>query len=171
MKCRTNHLRALEAFLFGFVLMSSNGLNADEPLVSTPEHTASASQCGYPVEFDVATMHNGDNPFDVNLSMVASPLDALLIISEMELRSVTDEETGCFLPSTFDTPLPFFLDVSGDGLVSEVDANMVIENLSEVPPVVSSVATVPEPSSVALMILAGIGQLFRFRLRGSSRAS
>ena len=72
------------------------------------------------------TWHNFDNPVDVNNQDGPSPLDALLVINELNLFTFSDPNTGILdLPAT---PPPY-LDVNNDGFVSPLDALLVINAL------------------------------------------
>ncbi len=75
---------------------------------------------------EVQSWHNSPFPVDVNNNGVPDPLDALLIINELDERAVSDPVTG-ILPLTADPPP--FLDVNNDGYVSPVDAVLVIASL------------------------------------------
>lgn len=82
-------------------------------------------------------------PLDVNHDGLVSPLDALLIVNEINDRKSSDPETGEFFPAA---PCPARnLDVSGNSRVSEVDALLVLEYLD--------VVAVPEPNALALAIM------------------
>ena len=67
---------------------------------------------------------------DVDDNGTVAPLDALLVINELNANVVSDPETGA-LP---DTPpanfAPPFVDVNGDGFVSPIDALLVINRLN-----------------------------------------
>ncbi|MEM7315501.1 MAG: dockerin type I domain-containing protein, partial [Planctomycetota bacterium] len=65
---------------------------------------------------------------DVDDNGVVSPLDALLVINELNERDISDESTGA-ITATSASPPPF-LDVDGNGLISPLDALLVINDLS-----------------------------------------
>lgn len=108
---------------------------------------------------------NMDSPFDVNNQEGTSPLDALLVINELNERQVSHQVTGRLdLPAT---PPPF-LDVNNDSFLSPIDVLLVINHLpatslatsnplldGSVNPVTveNSIATalVPEPSGWGLL--------------------
>ncbi|MHB8956711.1 MAG: putative Ig domain-containing protein [Pirellulaceae bacterium] len=67
--------------------------------------------------------HNAANPLDVNADEYVSPLDALLVINELNRRGsrvlTGNNDTGCYV------------DVSGDDFVSPRDALLVINSLNQ----------------------------------------
>lgn len=73
-----------------------------------------------------ATWHNFDNPVDVNNQDGASPLDALLVINELNDNMFSNPDTGLLVSPA--TPPPY-LDVNNDGFVSPLDALLVINAL------------------------------------------
>ncbi|MEM8677964.1 MAG: NF038122 family metalloprotease [Planctomycetota bacterium] len=80
----------------------------------------------YLVSVTTNTWHNSTNPTDVNNDGFTAPLDALQILTELDLRQFSDPVTG-----QLDTPAnsPPFLDVDNDGFASPLDALLVINNL------------------------------------------
>jgi hypothetical protein len=82
----------------------------------------------YAIVVSPNTWQNQTNALDVNGVNGVSPLDALLIINELDDSVYSDPVTGA-LP--FPTPdgAPFY-DVNGDGFVSPLDALLVINNLN-----------------------------------------
>jgi Dockerin type I domain len=72
---------------------------------------------------------NSARNVDVNRSMSVTPLDALLIINELNRPTIS--RPGFKLPTVrpFDSTLPYF-DTSGDGLCSPLDALLVINALN-----------------------------------------
>ncbi len=85
--------------------------------------------------------HNSINRFDVNADSIVTPLDALIVINELNGRSVSDPDSG-LIDATASAPP--FLDVNGDYSVAPIDALLVINQLNEA----SSTASVPTPSIV-----------------------
>ena len=86
---------------------------------------------------------------DVDFTGTTTPLDALLVINELNLREFSDPETGA-LPALADGQLPAgFFDVNDDGLVAPLDALLVINSLSE--PAAALSMAVPEPSAVTIL--------------------
>ncbi len=97
-------------------------------------------------DFAMARLHGtpGDDPFvipmpsatpwrhptvpaDVNNDGIVSPLDALLVINELNQHSISDPATGRLpLPTTASYA---FIDVSGDNFISPLDALLVINSL------------------------------------------
>ncbi len=80
----------------------------------------------------IGTLTNGEtpwknprNPLDVDDDDIVVPLDALLIINELNVVGSHD----LLPPSIDDSPPPYF-DVSGDNVVSALDALMVINYLN-----------------------------------------
>ncbi len=71
---------------------------------------------------------NTSNPLDVNEDTVVSPIDALLVINELNFREVSDETTG-ILPNA-PAIVPAFFDVTGDDIVSPTDALAIINALN-----------------------------------------
>lgn len=77
-----------------------------------------------------APFMNAANPFDVNDDDTISPLDALLVINELELggRILTDAVTRSVGSPAAPTA---FVDVNGDNVISPIDALLVINNIGE----------------------------------------
>lgn len=76
------------------------------------------------------------NPFlsiDVNHDGDASPIDALLIINELNLPQVTPPGSSQLPTPTSQQKPPPFLDVNGDRVVAPVDVLLVINHLNGVP--------------------------------------
>lgn len=71
---------------------------------------------------------NAANQFDVNVNGAIDPLDALLIINELNDRLVSNPSTGLLPPAP--NNLTNFLDVTGDDVVAPQDAILVINALS-----------------------------------------
>ncbi len=83
---------------------------------------------------------NPDNPFDVDTNGEVAPLDALLVINELNEPVVSDPTTGelpAVPPAGFAPP---YLDVNGDGFVSPLDALLVINQLNTPTAALSAVA-------------------------------
>ncbi len=70
---------------------------------------------------------NGALPYDVNNDGAVSPLDALLILNELN----RDGPRRLPHPDQADVPPPPFLDPSGDGFVTPLDALLVLNELNE----------------------------------------
>ena len=93
---------------------------------------------------------------DVDFTGATTPLDALLVVNELNTREFSDEDTG-ELPGLAAGELPgAFYDVDNDGVVSPLDALLVINALSEPDAALSATATVPEPSAGLLLVLGGL---------------
>ncbi len=93
---------------------------------------------------------NPDNPNDVNANGTVSPLDALLVINELNEPIVSDPSTGA-LPVPIPDPAAFappFFDVNRDGFVSPIDALLVINELNESTAALSSSVVVPGGNSL-----------------------
>ncbi len=71
---------------------------------------------------------NPQNRFDVSNDGAVAPLDALLVINELNERNFSAPITGLLPPAP--SNIPEFLDVTGDGFVSPQDALDVINTLS-----------------------------------------
>ncbi|MGN6544918.1 MAG: Calx-beta domain-containing protein, partial [Aureliella sp.] len=74
---------------------------------------------------NVLTWQNSRNPYDVNDDGFVSPIDALLIINEINVNGPRKLE----LPGVEKTPPPYF-DVSGDGYVVALDVLLVINYIN-----------------------------------------
>jgi hypothetical protein len=76
---------------------------------------------------------NGDTPLDVNADGTVAPLDALLVINELNNHEFSSADTG-LLPNPPDPTHPpqteGYVDVDGDGYVSPRDALLVINQLN-----------------------------------------
>ena len=77
------------------------------------------------IEVQALGWHNAANPLDVNNDGNISPLDALLVINEMNDRQFSTDDGRLFEVAT---PPPFF-DVDPDGFISPLDALLVINDL------------------------------------------
>jgi hypothetical protein len=84
--------------------------------------------------------------YDTNADGWVSPMDALLILNEIETRTWSDADSGELPPdSSFDA---LALDVTRDGFVSPLDALVVINNLGRsYGSGASLLRTVPEPTT------------------------
>jgi len=75
--------------------------------------------------------HNPANGLDVNGRDGVTPIDALLVINDLNHAVYRDPATGRLpVPSTSPTAPPPFLDVNNDGFVSPLDALLVINQLN-----------------------------------------
>jgi hypothetical protein len=98
-------------------------------------------------------LHNYANPLDVDANNLVSPRDALLIINELQKlqtagsHSVTDLVSASAAATVSPAVASvFYWDTNTDGLVSPIDALLVINHLAQV----------PEPSTI---ITSGSGLL------------
>ncbi len=101
--------------------------------------------------------HNFNEPADVDDNGVIAPLDALLVINELNDRELSDPVTGA-LPSP--TPPPF-LDVNNDGFASPLDAILVINQLptsGRPAAALSAVAGVTGEDAASQMSTAKVGR-------------
>jgi hypothetical protein len=76
---------------------------------------------------------NEDNPLDVDDSNAVVPLDALLVINELNERVVSDPVTGLLPNPPVEPGVPEnlgYVDVDGDGYASPRDALLVINHLN-----------------------------------------
>lgn len=85
------------------------------------------------------------NPADVNNNSVIDPLDALLVINELNDRVLSDPVTGLLPPAPGN--LSEFVDVTGDDIVAPQDALLVINQL----PTSSNRSAARRPGSQAVI--------------------
>ncbi len=86
----------------------------------------SLGQVDFAIEVAASAWHNIVRPTDVNNDLTVAPLDALLIINDINInasRTLSLTGPGGFAP-------PPFLDVNNDGVVSPIDALIVINQLN-----------------------------------------
>ncbi len=76
-----------------------------------------------------ADWQNADNRLDVSEDDLITPVDALGIINELNLRRWSDER-GRLPPRPGDAPPGTFVDTNGDGFVSPLDALLVINAIN-----------------------------------------
>lgn len=98
--------------------------------------------------------HNAEFPTDVNGDEYRSPLDALLVINELNHRHISDPITG-LLPDS-GGQVSVYLDVSGDNHVTPHDAQIVIDAINEASSQVAfaSAAAEPPTGSIPVNIVA-----------------
>jgi len=77
-------------------------------------------------ELCAADWQNSVNRLDVNMSGLVEPLDALIVINDINSRGLRTLEAK---PSDYSGPL---MDVNGDGMMGPLDALMVINSLNQV---------------------------------------
>ncbi len=82
---------------------------------------------------------NKENPLDVNADGFVVPLDALLVINEINANGSRPLDTPPS-PTGPETPPPY-LDVNGDEFLSPLDALLVINELNNSQPVAATAAT------------------------------
>ncbi len=75
-----------------------------------------------------AGWQNSVNPLDVNNDGGIFPIDALLVINELNQPRFRDPVTGQLPPAP--DPVPLFVDVNGDGFASPIDAILIINFLN-----------------------------------------
>ncbi|MDP7204155.1 MAG: dockerin type I domain-containing protein [Pirellulaceae bacterium] len=101
---------------------------ATEPSSATRQVTLSEGQLPAQLSFGVAPpgWHNVVRPHDVNVDGHLVPLDALLVINDLNMfgARTLSEPTAELQP-------PPYLDVNGDGSVSPIDALQVITQLND----------------------------------------
>lgn len=102
--------------------------------------------------------HNTVKDTDVTFDNIITPLDALRVINDLNLREYSDGQTG-ELGGTADVLEAGFLDVNSDGLVTPLDALLVINDLNA-PNATLSSSAVPEPSSASLFGIAFVSLLW-----------
>jgi hypothetical protein len=140
-------------------IMLAQRLLANQPAntIVFGDQTESASLASYRAQIvdwvaNADTMwQNQANHTDVNRSTAVTPLDALLVINEVQLRGTH----GFAAKPSATSPL---YDVSGDGQVSTLDAlqviNQLIGQLAAAPAASpASALAVPEPSTGVLIAL------------------
>ena len=72
--------------------------------------------------------HNSAERLDVNADTFVSPVDALRIINELNMRRLTD--MWVTLPATRPATVEVYYDVRADGYVSAIDALLIINHLN-----------------------------------------
>jgi hypothetical protein len=123
----------------------------------------------YEISIVASSWHNVEFPTDVNGINGPTPLDALLIINELTDRMFSDPVTGVLiLPPA---PPPFF-DVDDNGVVSPLDALMVISDIPTTPPQAPLAARQELVAPVAPLTPStlDVGQANRAKTRDARRA-
>ncbi|MCO6455742.1 MAG: phosphatase PAP2 family protein [Pirellulaceae bacterium] len=96
-----------------------------------------------------ADFHNAFNPFDVNDDGLVAPVDALVVIHDLNLHGARSLASGAAAPRTM-------VDVSGDGQSSPLDALLVVNQLNEVGsgsvPLVASLAPQSDPNGNGVVL-------------------
>ena len=109
---------------------------------TTQSVALAANSTGAKIDFGFAAFvspwQNQTKQFDVNNDGAISPIDALLIINDLNLK-------GSRVLTVADASLPF-IDVNGDGNVSPIDALQVINSI-EVPPSEGESMVTSQPSA------------------------
>ena len=101
---------------------------------------------------DELSWHNTVRSTDVDFSNAVAPLDALLVINELNNREFSNAENGQ-LQDTADPLAGGFLDVDDDGLVTPLDALLVINDLpTSGGSAALSLTAVPEPGRFGLFL-------------------
>ena len=102
-------------------------------------HTVTATDAApidgldFGIRFVATSWFNSFQPTNVNVVDGTSPLDALLVINELDLRTVSDPDNGDLEPlSAPPDPLHLY-DVDNSGCVSPLDALLVINYLTDRP--------------------------------------
>jgi hypothetical protein len=121
----------------------------------------------YEVMVGINPWQNPGDPLDVNGQDGPSPLDALLIINELNDFTYADSDDGRLpIPSPIPDSPPPFLDVSGDGFVSPLDALLVINSLSSASPVAAPLGARAEMDDSDSIV---VSQAMTVELRPASR--
>ncbi len=122
---------------------------------------------------------NPANRSDVDNDLSVLPLDALLVINEINQRRISDPADNTLPdPDVFGQDPPPFVDVSGDRLMTPLDALLVINDINRQTLGVSATAaidagatsgnySVPEPATWQLALLATAVILQALRLRSA----
>lgn len=106
---------------------------------------------------DYNPLHNPINGLDVDANASVSARDALLVINVL-LQPKTEGIAALALASS----TPLYVDTSDDGNVSARDALLVISHLTT--------TQVPEPGTLALAVLGGLGLIAYGWKRGRAKA-
>lgn len=106
---------------------------------------------------DYNPLHNPINGLDVDANAFVSARDALLVINVL-LQPKTEGVSAVALASS----TPLYVDTSDDGHVSARDALLVIHHLTT--------TQVPEPGTLALAVLGGLGLIAFGWTRGRAKA-
>lgn len=118
---------------------------------------------------DDLTWHNVVISQDVNRDGLIGPLDALLIINELDAREYSDRATG-LLQAIVDVPT-YFLDCTEDGFLTPRDAILVINALPSNSTGASAASalphSVPEPTGAVIAMLGVVLAIHRRFQRSS----
>ena len=99
---------------------------------------------------------NGDLPLDVNNDGIIAPLDALLVINELNMRRASDSVSGLLMnpPVAPNDPDSLgYVDVDGNGFATPRDALLVINELNQSAPATAAVAAEAEPDEAGVLLL------------------
>ncbi|MCA9263330.1 MAG: hypothetical protein KDA60_05755, partial [Planctomycetales bacterium] len=99
----------------------------------------------YAVQLLPDSWHNAERPADVNDDGVINPIDALIVVNELDAARVSDDITGLLPNARLNQDDPYY-DVNNDGYVSPLDALIVVNNL---PTSASSAAPAAAMSAIA----------------------
>ena len=103
--------------------------------------------------------HNSLTPVDVDANGSIAPIDALLVINELNDRQFSDESGAIDLDSVSQQ----FIDVNDDQFVSPIDALLVINSLGGAPPGAAPLTVVPEVIPSPLCWIFAVAIVFRKR--------
>ena len=97
--------------------------------------------------------HYLSRPTNVDGMNGTTPIDALLVINELDEHRYSDPDDGILPPQMIPLNPPRFLDVNVNNLVDPADALLVINELPSSAPAaaLSSSATDPQPPSVGVL--------------------
>lgn len=98
-------------------------------------------------------LQNAQNPFDVNNDKQVSPLDALLIVNDMEENGGRAVDSQPALAQIAGGSEIFWIDVSGDNIISPLDALLVVNELDRLNQATTAQAAPVAPLSNGLPAL------------------
>jgi peptidyl-prolyl cis-trans isomerase A (cyclophilin A) len=89
-----------------------------------------ATNLDFGFEYTGESWNNPLDEFDVDGLSGVTPVDAILVINELEAREFSDADTGALLSPTQNTSDLRFFDVFEDGFVAPLDALLIINQLN-----------------------------------------
>lgn len=127
----------------GWILVGDESLASTSKRFDSREHPTEAQRPILTIEYAVTSLdwHNAERPYDVNNDGSVIPLDALLVINELNGIGL-GLNVGRLPVTTEGFQPPPFVDVNGDGFFGPLDALLVINELNR-PTDVSGVSAQP----------------------------
>jgi hypothetical protein len=134
-------LAVVDSTLYGFANNEAYVINPANATVALSASLAiNGIQGGTAPATPIADPHNDDNPLDVNGDEAITPLDALLIINELNSPQYIDPQSGRIISSPpANSPFP---DVNDDGFLAPIDAILIINFLNR-----EGAPAIPAPAS------------------------